>query len=101
MPIAAVSVRVVVESGSRRLVARLATALEDAEMAPTRELLIHRLSGGDAIETVVRHGCMRVALRPFAELMLREIMDIAEFKGLPTSTRDRLAREAMIAAGYA
>lgn len=95
------SVRVVVEFASRRLIARLAAALEEAEMEATGEMLWEQLAARVGFETVIRHGCVRMALRPFAELMVRDVIEIAERPGLPTAVRERLAQKAMADAGYA
>lgn len=70
-------------------------------MASTRALLIERLSDGQGIETALVRGVLRASLRPFAELLLIEIAEIAERPVLPLSARERLARKAMVDAGYA
>ncbi len=101
MPVGSLTVRVVVEYASRRLVARLAAALEDAEMAATGEVLGQQLAARQGFETVSRHGCVRLALKPFAELMVREVIDIAVLPGLSPASRARLAHQAMVDAGYA
>lgn len=101
MAASSLTVRVVVEYASRRLVARLARALEESEMEGTSALLGERLAARQGFETVIRHGCVRLALRPFAELLVLEIAEIAERQGLLTSTREQLARQAMVDAGYA
>lgn len=95
------TVRVVVEHSSMALVYRVSEAMEEAEMASTRALLIERLGGGLAVDTVIGKASLRVALRPFAELLLREVLQIAEQPGLLTSTREQLAQQAMADAGYA
>jgi hypothetical protein len=101
MPVSSIALRLVIEYESLLLVSRLATALEEAEMAATSELLMEKLSGGEAITTVIRDGSLRSALRPFAELMLRDLLEIARQPGLPVNVRDSLARKAMADAGYA
>ncbi len=97
---APLAVRVVVERASLALVYRLSEALEAAEMESTRALLIERLSAGQAIETTIARGCVRAVLQPFAELMLLEIVAIAERPALPVATRARLAQRVMQEAGY-
>lgn len=97
----ALSIRVIVEPSAFALVYRLSEALEAAEMEGTRALLIERLSDGQGIETVVGKMSVRASLRPFAELMLFEIIDVAERPGLPTAVRECLARQVMVDAGYA
>lgn len=92
--------RVVVEYASRRLVARLAAALEAAEMDAAGALLGERLAAHEGFEVVIREGCVRLALRPFAELMIYEVIEIAERPNLPVAIREQLARQALIDAGY-
>lgn len=101
MPVGSIRIRFVVAYHSQQLVARLAEALEAAGMEATSEVLGQQLAARVGFETVIRHGCVRLALKPFAELMVREVIDIAVLPGLSPASRARLAHQAMLDAGYA
>jgi len=92
----------VIDPEASALLQRAVNALVTAEMERTLDLLAARIYGrGRALEgeRAGDHTCV-LKMKPFVELLLFELIAIAQAPGFPIATREERAVVAMTLAGF-